>query len=288
MKKIVSLLGIIALTLAGFTACNKVSGVETPSTGKHIIKVTPIMGATRTVITDDGNSVTAKWDADDIFYFNVWENGEPANSVEAVFTKDNTIAILYVDFDENHSNNLVYTSSFGSVDEGGFPMVEHDQSPTTSSIDPAADLLVGKKIRRTSQPDELQVEFMRPVALVKMTLTGLEAGDQITEVTIANNNGCLTGIYDAEDGEFNYSNGSTYIDLQYQAVQLLVDENGTAPIYFVSGPVSNAELSVEVYTQNPNDSDDYHMYMKDFTKRISFPANKLTRFTANLTGCKEY
>lgn len=292
MKKIVSLLGIFALCAASFTACNKVTENDIQEKGKHIIKVTPVMAETRTVLDESGNTISVKWADSDVEIdpegnskFHVWEN-RVKGLAEATLNQDNTIATITCAFDENTSTNLVYSSCFAKqLDDNGNPVILEFQNPGSSSFDPDADLLIGEDITKTSQPDELLVNFSRPVALVKMTLKGLEVGESVTSVFVTSKSGKMTGVYNRANGEFDFTNGEETIVVCPTGVT--VGSDGTAPVYFVSAPVDNATLEIEVWTSKggATSTEEYH-YKKEFTKGISFPANKLTRFTANVTGCE--
>lgn len=292
MKKIVSLLGIFALCAASFTACNKVTENDIQEKGKHIIKVTPVMAETRTVLDESGNTISVKWADSDVEIdpegnskFHVWENNAKGLA-EATLNQDNTIATITCAFDENTSTNLVYSSCFAKqLDDNGNPVILEFQNPGSSSFDPDADLLIGEDITKTSQPDELLVNFSRPVALVKMTLKGLEVGESLTSVSVTSKSGKMTGVYNRANGAFDFTNGEETIVVCPTGVT--VGSDGTAPVYFVSAPVDNATLEIEVWTSKggATSTEEYH-YKKEFTKGISFPANKLTRFTANVTCCE--
>ena len=292
MKKIVSLLGIFALCAASFTACNKVTENDIQEKGKHIIKVTPVMAETRTVLDESGNTISVKWADSDVEIdpegnskFHVWEN-DAKGLAEATLNQDNTIATITCEFDENTSTNLVYSSCFAKqLDDNGNPVILEFQNPGSSSFDPDADLLIGEDITKTSQPDELLVNFSRPVALVKMTLKGLEVGESVTSVFVTSKSGKMTGVYNRANGAFDFTNGKETIVVC--PTEVTVGSDGTAPVYFVSAPVDNATLEIEVWTSMGGDPANERHYKKEFAQGISFPANKLTRFTANVTCCEE-
>lgn len=293
MKKIVSLLGIIALCAASFTACNKASENDIQEKGKHIIKVTPVLGETRTVLEEDGSTIAVKWTDSDIAVdpegnskFHVWEN-DAKGLTGATLNQDKTIATITCVFDENTSENLVYSSCFAKqLDASGNPVVLAFQNPSPSSFDPDADLLIGEDIPMSSQPDELLVNFTRPVALVKMTLKGLEVGESVRSVLVTSKSGKRTGAYNRSQGAFDFTAGEDAIVVCPTGVT--VGSDGTAPVYFVSAPVENEILEVEVWTSiGGGEPTAERHYKKEFAKGISFPANKLTRFTANLTCCEE-
>ena len=286
MKKIVSLMGIIALCAASFTACNKVSENDIQEKGKHFVKFTPVLGETRTILEENGNTISVKWAASDVDKFHVWEN-DAKGLTEATLNSDNTIATITGVFENASAGSYVYTSCFAAdVDANGNPVVPAIQDALAGSFDPNADILIGEDITETTPQEELLVNFTRPVALTKMTLKGLEVGESVVSVSITAKNGKLTGAYDRTQGFFDLTSGVATIEVCPTGVT--VGSDGTAPVYFVSAPVENEILEVEVWTSiGGGEPTAGRHYKKEFAKGISFPANKLTRFTANVTCCEE-
>ena len=285
MKKIASLLGIVAFCSASFIACNKVSENEIQESGKHFVKFTPVMGETRTVLEEDGNTISVKWTETDIDRFRVWENGIKGLA-EAELNSEKTIATITGVFDNTSATSFVYSSCFSAnVDDNGNPVVMASQQSGATSFDPEADLLIGEDITATTPQEELLVNFTRPVALTKMTLKGLEVGESVARVLITSKAGKLTGAYDRSQGTFDFTSGEASITVN--PVDVTVDSDGTAPVYFVSAPVENEILEIEVWTSVSGNAADERHYKKEFAKGISFPANTLTRFTANVTCCEE-
>lgn len=65
------------------------------------------------------------------------------------------------------------------------------QTPTATSFDPAADLLIAKAVKdQASQPAVLEnIQFARAVAVAKMTIKNLESTDPVTKITFSAKNG---------------------------------------------------------------------------------------------------
>lgn len=286
MRRVFSFLGIVAFSVAAFNACNKVSEIETPENGKHVITMTTVMGETRTALSEEGDIITMTWSDPDVDKFHVWENGVPANSLTTTLNGDKTIATITGTFENSNVSPFVYSSCFAKeLNSGGNPIVQSIQDASLTSIDPSADLLIGEDVEKASRPDELLVTFTRPVALNKMTIKGLEVGEYLTSVMITSKSGKLTGAYDRSQKAFDFTEGEESILVSCTNVPVAND--GTAPVFFVSVPVENAILEVEVWTTKGglNGADEHH-YLKTFTRGITLPANMLSRFTANLTCCE--
>ncbi len=284
MKKIVSLLGIVALSAAAFTACNKVSENDIQKEGKHTVKFTPVLNDTRTVISEEGEFITFKWVETDVDKFHVWENGIKGLT-EAELSQDNTIATITGVFNDTQATSFEYASCYAAeVDDSGNPVILATQNAGPTSFDQDADILIGENITATSPKQELLVSFTRPVALVKMNLKGLESGETVSSVQVKSNDGKLTGTYNRAENAFDFTDGEETITISLSGVN--VSDAGTAPVYFVCAPIENKILSIEVWTSMGGDDMSGRHYIKQFAQGITFPANNLTRFTANLTCCE--
>lgn len=64
------------------------------------------------------------------------------------------------------------------------------QTPSATSFDPSADLLISKGIDNgTTQPTSVNMQFARPVAIAKMTITNLPVAETVNKVVFSANNG---------------------------------------------------------------------------------------------------
>ena len=64
--------------------------------------------------------------------------------------------------------------------------VPQEQTPTESSYDPKADILVSENpVVTESVPSKISFKFARMVAFAKMTLVGIPAGEKIEKVVFS-------------------------------------------------------------------------------------------------------
>ena len=132
------------------------------------------------------------------------------------------------------------------------------------------DILVAKPIVtdyavQASQP--LSFQFKRVVAINKMTIKGLGAGDTVSSVNIFSDK-AFVGDYDLTQDEWSTDGKhiqlTPYADDSYPTSPLVADENGNAVVYFTCAPVENAMLTVIVKVGTGNN------YSKNFSKTITF------------------
>lgn len=165
------------------------------------------------------------------------------------------------------------------------------QTPTATSFDPAADLLIAKKIENgNTQATSLDMQFARAIAVGKMTITNLGSTEAVKKVTFSAKNGA-TNVKLAGRTEFNletvtpvsaYANNvsETSIILDYSGLSVTANESMAA--FFTCYPFSleaGDSFTVEVQTAT-----------KTFTRTVtlsgsqvlSFVAGKASRFSVNM------
>ena len=259
MKNLFKNLMLVAVAAMGFTACEQVS-VESVTPGTPEVKMTVIAGMdeTRTYI-DEANKVVA------------WNAGDKLMVVEGedTFRKTSDIAIdadgkakFTVSFPEVGgavTYNAVFPASAvnTSVDFTAEELelqVKSTQWATAESFDPTADLLVAKQLEFDAQPEELNMQFKRLVALGKMTLTGLGEGE-VKQVIFTAEPGVvvagrmLVNATTATVLESDYDYTSSSITVNYEGAT--VTEN--FPVYFTCIPFEMKEancFTVQVICNN--------------------------------------
>lgn len=161
------------------------------------------------------------------------------------------------------------------------------QTPAASSFDPKADFLISTNPKTfASVPDKVAFSFHRPVAIAKMTLSGIVAGEKISKIefTAAEN---IAGNFYADMLTENRENRMTYTGGSYYYKTITLDmqdriATGSDVVYFTTLPadLSGKSFSVKVTT-------DGHIYSKDVAltdRDFKLEAATLTKFVvANLT-----
>lgn len=159
------------------------------------------------------------------------------------------------------------------------------QTPTATSFDPAADLLIAKaKTSLTSQPSELTLQFARAVAVAKMTIKNLESTDPVTKITFSAKNGDtpvkLAGrtAYDLAGASlvstYASSVAETSIVIDCSNISQTANTSAGAPVYFTCYPFalnSTTPGSFKVVIETATES---------FTKEVSVSSSKGLVLTA--------
>lgn len=161
------------------------------------------------------------------------------------------------------------------------------QTPSESSYDPKADFLISTNPKTFSTlPGSVSFSFHRPVAIAKMTIAGIVAGEKISKIefTAPEN---IAGNFYADMLTENLENRVTYTGGSYYYKTITLDmqdrvATGSDVVYFTTLPadLSGKSFSVKVTT-------DGHIYSKDVAltdRKFKLEAATLTKFVvANLT-----
>ena len=281
MKNLFKNLMLVAVAAMGFTACEQV-GIEsvTPVLPEVEMTVNVDMDDTRTYI--DETNYVVKWSEGDQLM--VIEN-------ENTFRKTTDIAI---DADGRAAFTVSFPAKAGEVTYNAiFPasvvntgaeftaeelelQVKSTQWATADSFDPAADLLVAKQLELDAQPDELNMQFKRIVALGKITLNGMDDNSNIKQVSFtAGDEDVLAGrnLVDATSAtvlQYGNANKTNVITVNYE------EAISTRDIYFVCNPFEMAAgetFIVKVICDNAI-----------YTREVEIPAGRTVTFTEGNLG----
>ena len=161
------------------------------------------------------------------------------------------------------------------------------QTPSESSYDPKADFLISTNPKTfSSLPGSVSFSFHRPVAIAKMTIAGIVAGEKISKIefTAPEN---IAGNFYADMLTENLENRVTYTGGSYYYKTITLDmqdrvATGSDVVYFTTLPadLTGKSFSVKVTT-------DGHIYSKDVAltdREFKLEAATLTKFVvANMT-----
>ena len=284
MKKVFYVLGTIVVAALTFTACNR-EELDTPEQSgfTHTVKINATYGIdTKTAIVEGADQASFVWSADDAGRFTVKENDVTGTNVQLALTNENATGVLSATFASEEADSYVYSAYLvapNNKTSGGSPKIPASQTPTESSYDPDADILVAKSLTFDTQQTELNMQFARPVVINKMTLKGLTAGETVSTVAISGGETKIIGYYSISTGIW-----------EGQGTDITVDVNRTVPtsgelvVYFVTMPAEGVTLTVTATTSES-------IYTKTFTKTINFVENQVTVFgvsNMNKTQKKDY
>lgn len=277
--------GLIAVAAIAAVSCNKEISIENEvlAPGKHYVTFTAGAIETKTAISLEGDAYSATWTAADEANIHIYENSVQGVS-EMTLSDANKKATFKSLFEDGATAPFTYSAILAGADwydlNTKIASIPYAQAPAANNIDGNADILVAKPIQRTTQPgsnEEMHFQFKRIVSINKMTVKGLEVGDQVTKVTISGDKN-ITADYSFENDALDYSAGLDEIELTY-AANNVVGNSGTFDVYFICAPVEDATLAIKVETNN-------HTYEKTFTKTISFDLETVAEFVANVTCCE--
>ena len=278
MKNLFKNLMLVAVAAMGFTACEQV-GVESVAPGTPEVKMTVIAGMDETRTTIDEDNKIVKWSEGDKLM--VVENEDTFRKTTDIAIEDNKakFAVAFPATNGAVTYNAVFPAS--AVNTGvDFTaeelelQVKSTQWATADSFDPAADLLVAKQLQFDAQPEELNMQFKRIVALGKMTLKGLDEG-AVKQVIFTAEPGvnvagrCLVNATTATVLEYANANASTSITVNYEEG---CEVAGDFPVYFTCIPFEMEEMNcftVQVICDNAV-----------YTRDVEIPSGRSLKFTA--------
>lgn len=175
-----------------------------------------------------------------------------------------------------------YVDSYSSYTGKMTFTLPEKQTPAAASYDPAADFLISVEPKTSaSVPEKVSFSFHRPVALVKMTLQGIGAGEKISaiEFTAAEN---IAGNFTADLLTAGLENRVSYTDGEYHYNTITLDmqgreATGSDVVWFTALPadLTGKSFSVRAVT-------DKNTYSKDVDlsglPEFLFEAATVTKF----------
>lgn len=318
MKQYLTILCAAFVSLTYFTGCEKeIKGSVNEAVAEHVItvnaygeeSVAPANVASKTYISGTSIKWASSGEKLEVFEVATPAEGEATTahktSEEGVTTDSGATMSFSVSMTEKEAASFdyyaIYPSSAYHKGNGSAVVTSiavntpASQTPTATSFDPAADLLIAKKVSTgTSQADALNMQFARAIAIGAMTIKNLESSDPITKVTFSAKHGD-EAIYlagrtafnlDTQDLVSNYASNTheTSIILDYSSLSPSANSATGIPVYFVCYPFAiNSETpgSFKVVVETAT---------KTFTKEVSvntakglaFKAGKVSTFSVDM------
>ena len=194
---------------------------------------------------------------------------------KATFTADLTTT----DGAEKYTFGAFYPYAYKSTTSTISLTVPQEQTPTATSYDPKADILVSAQpVVTEGIPDKVQFQFSRMVALVNMTVTGITPGESIEKITVissAKPAGSVTFmVHEAKTVE-NAVWYNNYEDITLNMGGRVA--TGSDEVWFTTVPtdLSETDLTVKVST----DKNDYIKSVDLTGKTLRFERANIARFT---------
>ena len=286
MKRIYTIITLLSASLL-LSNCQR----ENTSEGvmNEMVKITvETADDTRTYINESAHRV--EWSTNDQIV--VFENNKFTNSLSTSIT--NCKAAFSVVFNSDVTSpsftyNAIYpTSCFAGGNSIDLTKVEltlpSTQSATSTSFDPAADMLIAKPQTMKKQAESITMQFKRIVAMAKLTISNLPSGTKVSEVTFTAKGKQLAGTCLANLNTCDIStsgNTSDSITVKYDKT---LTQNEPA-IYFNCFPTTLAAGDTFSVTIT---SDKGVSYTKDVTipagRSLVFEQSNLALFNVDMKG----
>ena len=225
---------------------------------------------TRTYINESAHRV--EWSNNDRIV--VFENNKFANSSSTTITNGKAAFNVVFNRDLTSSSftyNAIYpTTSFAGGNSVDLTKVElslpSTQSASSTSFDPAADMLIAKPETMKKQAESITMQFKRIVAMAKLTISNLPAGTKISEVTFTAEGKplagtCLANLNTSEISTSNNTSDSITVKYNESLTQ------NTPAIYFNCFPTTLAAGDTFSVTVTSDKGVSY-------TKEVTIPAGR--------------
>lgn len=271
-----SLFHIPLLLLLVVAGCSRESELPLRSDSHTVTFRAGQEGASRTSLVEGESSASYLWSADDASRIHLYENGTAATQVTATYSADMRYAYISAEFPSASPASTTYTG-FVNGAQGDTPAIPATQTIGTESYDPSADLLIAKPLEGRPSDGVFLLSFHRAAAIVKMTLHGLTPNEKVRSVKVISDK-ALSGTYNLETESFEASGRDTLLLSAAAGGYETATSAGELTLYFTTVPAEEASLSLRVETES-------NTYVKEFSRKISFPESMVTRFTADITGC---
>ena len=265
------LLALSAITLLGFSACQKPE-LESELTSGVTHTVTFVAGApeTKTTVTIEGSTAKFAWTKADEKRFSVYENGVKATETIGVIQD----GLMYIDATfagTATEGENTYVATLNTSNDG--------QIMSEEAYDEDADILVSKAVSAFDGENGVLLQFKREVAIAKMTLKGLDAGEVVNMVTVSSTSD-IAGKYGVE----GWNSTKTSLDIysakaldDQETYSIVANESGEAVVWFTCIPQADATLTVKVAAA------DGDTYTKTFSKPITLTIGDVKGFGVAMT-----
>ena len=271
MKTNFRFLALSAAILSMFTACQReeLEQNQKPETLTH--SVTFVAGAPETKTTvdvSDGINAKFAWTADDEKRISIYENSIAAETV--VCGLDEGKMTIMASFKGAERANPSYVALVNDSNS--------TQIMKSEAYDEDADILVSKVVTEFDGENGVQLPFKREVAIAKMTLKGLDAGEVVNHITVSST-ADIAGNYGIEGWTSTQTSLDIYSALakgQAEGYSIVANNDGNAVVWFTCIPQDNSTLTVQV------EANDGNTYRKEFGRGITLSRGNVKSFGVGL------
>ena len=273
MKTNYRFLALSAAILSMFTACQReeLEQDQKPEAVTH--SVTFVAGAPETKTTvdiSDEKTAKFKWTKADEGRFTAYENGTEALETVGVLDVKTGIMSLVATFDGTRPESASYVAVVNKSNA--------TQTMSSGAYDEIADILVSKAVSSFVGENGVQLQFKREVAIAKMTLKKLDAGEIINKVTVSSN-AEIAGSYGVDGWASPAASSIEISSTSAKGVgdyKIVANKAGEAVVWFTCIPQDAATLTVKVVAA------DGDTYTKEF-KPITLTSGDVKAFGVAMT-----
>lgn len=284
MKKIIFALSAVAL-MVGCANEPVETPIELEKTTTVTVEVTPEQ-QTRTYT--EGNKIYWNTTGEqlNIIYFADESTTRRQSATHADYTLvDNkatfTADLTTTDGATKYTLGAFYPYAYMSIPSSISLTVPQEQTPSATSYDPKADILVSKNpVVTNGLPDKLTFEFARMVAFAKMTIKGIPAGEKIEKVVFSSSAKPAGAVVFKVHESDTLENATWYNN--YEDITLNLggrEATGEDTVWFVTVPtdLSGTNFTVEVTT----DKDIYAKTVDLTGKTLNFERADIAQFSVS-------
>ncbi len=266
------IISLAAFSMLAFAACQQaeIAPEETPDATHTVTFVAGAPETKTTVDISDGKSANFAWTAADEGRITVYENGSEAKETVGILGKDGKMTIMAT-FEGSTTENASYVAVVNSSNDG--------QIMSAEAYDEGADILVSKAVSAFDGNNGVQLQFKREVAIAKMTLKGLDAGEVVNKVTVSST-ADIAGSYGVEGwaspAKSLEISSASYMG-ETDGYSIVASDAGEAVVWFTCIPQTGATLTVKV------EAADGDTYTKEFSKPITLTRGDVKGFGVAMT-----
>ena len=271
MKTNFRFLALSAAILSMFTACQREELEQNQKPEALTHSVTFVAGAPETKTTvdvSDGINAKFAWTADDEKRISIYENSIAAETV--VCGLDEGKMTIMASFKGAERANPSYVALVNDSN--------NTQIMKSEAYDEDADILVSKVVTEFDGENGVQLPFKREVAIAKMTLKGLDAGEVVNHITVSST-ADIAGSYGVEGWTSTKTSLDIYSALakgQSEGYSIVANNDGNAVVWFTCIPQDNSTLTVQV------EANDGNTYRKEFGRGITLSRGNVKSFGVGL------
>lgn len=267
---VMSFLAIVA-TLSSFISCQKETGTPKDDIkSSHTVSFVADAPRTKTNATVDGNKVNYSWAKGDVDKFKVYEIVGDEHTPASMVTANLNDGLMEIS--ATFGGEKISGASYQAVFNTGVKTVQTNNDET--SYDQDSDVLVSEVVSDPSNDfnNGIALKFKRLVAVNKATLKNLEKGDYLAHTIIETiDKKDLAGGYSDETDSFVDCKSKISVETLHGIT------GGSAPVNFITLPVTDTKLKVTAVTIDGNNNF-VAAYEKTFSKGISLTQGNLTSF----------